>query len=210
MTNKSNGQDLTAEFEAITSLFGLEQIAPGRYSRLLLMTLYGGLKSGTVDPNRVVYEIEALEGLGPASKTKPPTQNKHPPLKGLWHKHYQEPGIPSMGMNVKKGLRRYGIPFFEQKMREAEAAGEVRAVPLEDVDAIVGDIVAGNLKRLADEQAMTGEWLIYARHEDQNYYLCIGTHHEETHSNLRQLVDAICCEDFPFLSKLLDDAASGG
>jgi hypothetical protein len=210
VTNNGNGQDLTAEFEHFTNLFGLERLVPGRYSRLLLLSLYGGLKAGTVDPNQVVYEIAALEGLGPASKTKPSIQNKYPPLKGLWHKHYREPGISSLGMNVKKGLGRYGIPFFEQKMREAEEAGEVRAVPLEDVEAIVSDLVIGNLQRLATDQVMTGEWLIYARHEDKNYYLCSGTHHKDTHPHLRQLIDSVCCEDFPFLAKLLADAGNGG
>jgi hypothetical protein len=206
ISNNGNGEDLTAEFEHFTSMCGLDQLVPGRYSRLLLLSLYGGLKAGTVDPNQVIYEIAALEGLGPVSKTKPPVQNKYPPLKGLWHKHYRESGLPSLGMNVKKGLGRYGIPFFEKKMREAEEAGEVRHVKLADLDAIVADMVPGNLQRLADDQAMTGEWLIYACYRSKNYYLCVGTHHKETHPQLRQLIDCMCCEDFPFLAELLADA----
>ncbi len=84
-----DGKDRTAEIASFAEVIGLDRAAPNRYSLLLTLSLYAGLKSGHLDPAKVVHEIRALEGVGRPSQLKPPIQNKHPPLKGLWHKHYQ-------------------------------------------------------------------------------------------------------------------------
>jgi hypothetical protein len=168
--------------------------------------LFGGFKSGRLNPTKVVHEIRALEGVGPPSRLKPPIQNRHPPLKGLWHKHYMEDGIRSMAMNVEKGLKRHGIPLFQQKIQEAEAAGEERYMAPEDIPSLVNDVISGNLERLASAQALTGEWLMFAQNERKNYYLCLATHDPRAHSPIRQQIDAICCVEFPFLANLLECA----
>jgi hypothetical protein len=74
----------------------LEQIAPGRISLVFLLTLFAAFKAGRIDPSEVAAEIEALE-KGEFTGLKPPIQNRHPPLKGLWHKHYMQAGIGSFG-----------------------------------------------------------------------------------------------------------------
>lgn len=199
-----DGRDVTADLQNFAKSIGLEQAAPGRYSFLLVLGLFGGVKSGKLNPAKVVHEIRALEGLGPPSQLKPPIQNRYPPLKGLWHKHYLEDGIRSMAMNVQKGLKRHGIPMFEQKIREAEEAGEERSVSPEDIPLLVNDMIGGNLRRLAAAEALTGEWFIFAQHEDKNYYLCLATHERNTHDHIRRQIDAICCLEFPFLCSMFE------
>lgn len=116
----ANGEDMTATVQGFARFVGLEQAAPGRYSMLLTLALFGGAQSGMLNPAKVVHEICALEGIGPPSRLKPPIQNKHPPLKGLWHKHYLEDGPRSMALNILKGLKRYSIPAFQQRIDEAK------------------------------------------------------------------------------------------
>ncbi|SFB61777.1 hypothetical protein [Azotobacter beijerinckii] len=186
-------------------LIGLEKIAPGRYSVLLAANLLGGALSGRQNPAKIVSEIELLES-GELGQFKEPIQNRHPPLKGLWHKHYMQDGLASLAMNVKKGLNRYGMPFFEQKVQEAKEAGELRYLTPGDVPALVDDIVSGNWQRLAEQQALSGEWIIFAQHEGQNYYLTIATHDSATHERVREQIDQVCCVEFPFLAPLLADA----
>jgi hypothetical protein len=202
----ANGEDITAMVRGFARFIGLEQAAPGRHSMLLVMALFGGVKSGRLNPAKVVHEIRALEGIGPPSKLKPPIQNKHPPLRGLWHKHYLEDGLSSMAQNILKGLKRYSIPVFQQRIDEAKAAGEDRYVMPEDIEAIATDAVHGNWMRLSAAQALTGEWILFAQHEGQNYYLALATHDKDTHDQVRQQIDALCCQEFPFLTKLLADA----
>lgn len=200
----SNGQDQGEEIAQFVNLLRLPEIAPDRYSLLLVLQLYGGFKARTQNYNKVIREIEALEGNRHASKFKPPIQNKHPPLKGLWHKHYMQDGIASMARNLKQGIKRNGIPIFEQRMREATATGEERYVTAEDISAIVADAVAGNWERQSNQQALTGEWLLFAKHEGKNYYLSLATHDRASHEEVRAQINLICCREFPFLNALLD------
>jgi len=192
--------------EAFADVIGLKQAAPGRYSVALLLGLYGAAQSGAQNPFRVVHEIRALEGMGQPSQSKEPIQNRHPPLKGLWHKHYLQDGISSLALNLLKGLRRYGIPSFEEGIKAAEVAGETRYVTGADIARMAADVTNGNYLKLAQKAALSGEWIIFAKHEGMNYYLCLGTHDVTTHEQLRQQIDAICCAEFPFLSIQLTGA----
>ncbi len=193
---------MTAELTRFATYIGLERIAPGRYSILFVLGLFGGFKSGHLNPAKVIHEIQALEGFGKPSQLKPPTPFNYPPLKGLWHKHYLEDGLGAMAINLKKGLKKYGLPLFKQRIHEAQEAGEERYVSLEDVKSLADDAVQGNWIRLANSEELTGEWIIYAQHGGMNYYLCLGTH-KSGDDYLRKQIDVICCEEFPFITSIL-------
>jgi hypothetical protein len=198
----ANGDDMTAELTEFAASIGLDRVAPGRYSIALVLGVFGGFKSEHQTPAKIVHEIRALEGIGPPSQLKPPGQFNHPPLKGLWHKHYLEDGLRATAINVKKGLDRYGSPLFPQRMEEAQDAGEARYVTMEDIASLADDVVHGNWRRMASAGELTGEWIVYAQHEGSNYYLCLGRH-DSGDEYLRNQIDAICCREFPFLTALL-------
>ena len=197
---------MTGEMVGFAEMIGLEAAVSNRYSALLLLGLYGGLKSEQLNPAKVVNEVRALEGIAQPSSLKGPIRFKYPPLKGLWHKHYLPDGLPTMTRNVQNALRVYGLPYFRTMIDEARATGEQRFVTAEHVRHIANDAVHGNLQRRIADHTMTGEWIIYAKHEGENYYLCLATHDEATHALVRQQINAICCKEFPFLSALLASA----
>lgn len=198
----ANGEDMTAALTELAASVGLDRIAPGRYSFALVLGLFGGFKSGHQNPAKIIREIEALEGIGRPSQLKPPGQFTRPPLQGLWHKHYLEDGLRATAINARKGLHRYGSPLFRQRMQEAQYAGEVRYVAEEDVASLAHDVAHGNWQRMASAAELTGEWIVYAQHEGANYYLCLGRH-DSGDDYLRSQIDAICCQEFPFLATLL-------
>lgn len=199
----SEGLGGTTNLSDYANMIGLERAAPGRYSCLLTLNLLGGDRSEHQSSAKIVREIELLES-GKLGQLKKPIQNLHPPLKGLWHKHYMQDGMASMAMNVKKGLDQYGMPFFDKKIKEAKDAREERFLTPADVPALVDDIISGNRRRLAEKQSLTGEWLIFAKHEGQNYYLTIATHDSSTHDKVREQIEQVCCVEFPFLKELLE------
>ncbi|MBP0624016.1 hypothetical protein [Cupriavidus consociatus] len=202
----TGGDDaIESELASFINMIGLDRIAPGRYSLILVLHLFGGWKSGFQEPGKIIREIEALEA-GVSTGLKAPIQNRHPPLKGLWHKHYLQDGLPSLAKNIQLALKKYGMPYFEQKICEAEEAGEVRFMTAEDLMAVANDVVHGNLGRRREDEAMTGEWLLFAKHEGENYYLAVTTHDSSAHPQIRQQIDTICCHEFPFLIKLLAEA----
>lgn len=201
-----DGCDITQELLRLADIAGLERNVPGRYSVLLLMGLWAGLQHGQLNLEKVRIEIEALEGLRPGSSLKPASQFKHPPLQGLWHKHYLESGLAPVARNLRKGIRRYGMPHVERKVADALASVEERFFSEQDISLIAQDVVMGNWQRLVADSALTGEWLIFAEHMGKNHYLCLGRHTSGDES-LRAQIDAVCLKEFPFLSDIL--VASG-
>jgi hypothetical protein len=165
----ANGEDMTPELTNFADFIGLERAASNRYSILLVLGLFGSFKSGHLNPAKVIREIEALEGISKPSGLKPPIPFKYPPLKGLWHKHHMEDGLSAVAINIQKGLNRYGMPLFNQRIKESQEAGEERFVTMEDIQPLVNDVVNGNWMRMHNDDALTGEWVIYAKHEEKNY-----------------------------------------
>ncbi|PHM20828.1 MAG: hypothetical protein CK604_07120 [Curvibacter sp. PD_MW3] len=198
---------MSAELATFVKAIGLERAAPGRYSLLLSLGLFGGHLAGRLNPAKVIREIEALEGVGAPSRLKPPIQNRHPPLKGLWHKHHLQDGLGSLAKNLRRSLHKYGMPYLEQQIQEAERLGEERYITPDMVGALVDDAVLGNLRRLSEDRSITGEWLLYAKYEGKNYYLCLTSHDASQHDELRKQIDLVCCREFSFLTDLLSDAS---
>lgn len=200
----SDGNDMTAEILGFAEAIGLERVVPGRYSILLLVQLYARMLSGQQNPAKIMDEIKALEGNCVNSRSKPASifsRGKH--LKGLWHKHYLEDGVPSIARNIKKGLVKYGVPKLARLVADAEESGEERYFSEQDVTEIVQDAVFGNWKRLVTESALTGEWIVFAKNKGQNYYLCLGRHASGDHF-LREQIEKVCVHEFSFLNEILE------
>lgn len=198
-----DGNDLTEELDEFAEIYGLERAIPGRYSVLLLYGLYYGGKVGRLNPAKVIQEIEFLEGLRQPSGTKPASVfQRNKPLRGLWHKHYLEDGLSSMALNLHKGLERYGIPWAKEMAEEAGGSGEDIYFSEKDIPQIAHDVVEGNWKRLREEPALTGQWIIFAQYQGNNYYLCLG-HHQSGDQKIRDQIDSVCVQEFPFLTEVL-------
>lgn len=203
----SDGKDMTSELLSFAEMIGLERAASGRYSVLLLLGLYGGAQSGQLNPAKVIQEIQILEGLLGCSRLKPASIFNREPLQGLWHKHYLEDGVPSMATNLRRGINKYGLPWLENVIAEAQVSGEERILTEQDIAQISHDVVVGHWERLTEDSALTGEWIIFAQHQGKNYYLCLGRH-KSGDDFLRSQIDEVCVREFPFLTDILPKIAS--
>ena len=83
----------------------------------------------------------------------------------------------------------------------------MRFFTVEDVAPLSSNAVSGNWGRLREAERLTGEWIVFAKHEGLNYYLSLAAHNNSTHENLRQQIEALCCREFPFLGKILADGS---
>jgi len=180
----------------------IDEIIKNRYSISFLLDAFFAFENGSLNIDTVMYEIKFLEGLEQTSRTKKATQFRRPPLKGLWHKHYFDGSISALAQNVKNALDSYGMPYFENMVNEVKASGEERFVTPEDVPHIVNDVVTLNLQRRRNDQKTTGEWLVYAIHENVNYFLCLAKHSEED-AQIRSKIDSSCIYEFSFLKSIL-------
>lgn len=200
---EQDGQDVSSDLEHFGKMIGLLGAAPDRVSALLLLQLYGGARSGTLNPAKVVQEICILEGLhGEPSSLKPATQFKRAQLGGLWHKHYLEDGIVAMALNLQKELRKNGLPALKRKVEEAQASGEERYFTADDLAAATYEATHGAWERLQTERRITGEWIIYAVHDGKNYYLSLGKH-TDGDNVLRTQLEIFTRHEFPFIAEQL-------
>ncbi len=147
----------------------------------------------------VLHEMDVLEGLASNSSTKESTQFKYPPLHPFWHKHFSTARHLMRNMGDRWGLGKSGN-------RELSAMIERVAVECGDhpdlwPKRLVHQLVLGGLDDRAAARRMTGDWIIFAKHEGRNFYLSLGTHDEATrdpnalYQRLRQGSEW----EFPFL-----------
>ena len=151
-----------------------------------------------VSPHEILATIRNLEAGEPENGVKAATQFKHAPLRGLWHKHYFSAHF--VAANILLGLGKNGMeklaeevfdpsqPLITEKMIR-EMAHRVANEPIE--------------KRHADGK-LTGEWVVYAKHSNQNYYLALNTHNAGDQFVYDRIVKH-CTKNFPDLREWISD-----
>lgn len=171
-TAKMDGHDIVVEYdqlEAFKQLYVHGDLA-ARMSDLLMFDMYVMDREFGISPHDVLNSIKNVEAGEPHSGIKPATMFKKPPLKGLWHKHYFSAHF--LVQNISLALGKNGLeklisevfdpskPIITKEMIE-EVARRATTEQVEQRDA------AGKI---------TGEWVIFAKHADKNYYLALNTH----------------------------------
>lgn len=171
----------------------------GRYSTGLVRQLAQMLESRSGSVFAIFDEIAVLEGFPGArlSLTKSPTMFARPPLAGLWHKHYHQATF--LPQNILNHWRANDFATHAEKtVNEA-------AVPQDKLmGALIHEFVLGGYRQRSQARRLTGEWIVYARRDDVNTYLTLGTHGDDTAILERVLA---CASEFPGLElSALEDA----
>lgn len=202
------GIDQTKEVIEFSKRINLKEHTSNRHSLFFEVELY--IHSNLikdVDPFMVIDEIKFLEGKKSSTGTKPASQfTRSAHIKGLWHKHYLQCNISSMSQNLLIALKNYGIPYLENKVKEVEETGVMQYTTLEDINAIAKEVVENNYSRRAEDEKITGEWIVFAEHEEKKYYICLGKHKNtnssSTDEEIRKKFDITCDAEFPFLKQI--------
>ncbi len=161
-------------------------------------------KNRVLNAYTILDTIKTLERVGCRSKLKAETEFMRPPLKGLWHKHYLPNNIQSFARNLINSIKVEGLPSLDELAHEAEVTNEERYLNEKDIALITHDAVIGAWERRCKSSTVTGEWIIYAKHQGQNYYLCLAKH-SDGDDKIRALIDTICIHEFPFLRGILSE-----
>jgi hypothetical protein len=61
------------------------------------------------------------------------------------------------------------------------------------------------LEQRGDNGKLTGEWVVFAKHDGKNYYLSLNAHHAGD-QNVHDCIMQLATKDFPDLSALKDAA----
>jgi hypothetical protein len=151
-----------------------------------------------IEPEDILQSILHVENGEPASGLKPATQFTRQPLRGLWHKHWFSARF--MPANLLASMNRPGsMDFIWEIAKEGDLLTE------EIVNQIAHHVTMTAYEERFAAKKMTGEWIIFLKHNGLNYYLCLGTHLTGDQRILDKIT-SICSLDFPELPNWLADA----
>ena len=129
------------------------------------------------------------------SRTKAAKPFRGTALQPLWHKHFSAP---------RHMLKNVGIHWAVDK-RETTAldcliAGIANEGSDHWVDQLCYQFVIGGYQERVEKRRLTGDWIIFAKHNGCNYYLDIATHFEgDDDQTLMRKIRYGSEAEFPFL-----------
>ncbi|WP_421194991.1 hypothetical protein [Aeromonas enteropelogenes] len=185
------------ELEYFEKLIGIHRVIPGRYSRAFLADLYCHNKIFGICPEEVIDAIREEESGKKLLGTKKSTLFKKEPLKGLWHKHYYSARF--IGMNLANEMANGKLERIVNDIFEPHMGKPAKKEMFEE---LAKRVVIDSLDTRSKKQKITGEWIVFAKYQEKNYYLCMATH-DNGDLAIRHKIDLICRKEFPFLDQVL-------
>ncbi|WP_157672755.1 hypothetical protein [Achromobacter denitrificans] len=151
------------------------------------------------NPFSVLDELDYLEGMRATSRTKPEAPFKDAALQPFYHKHFSSSKHLLKNLDIRWNLANGGNRDLDRMIRDvAKEFGE-------NHDQWVGNlahrlVMEGYMQRV--KRGLTGDWIIFAKHEGVNYYLDLATHEEGLGEQAAELAKKLrdgSAADFPFL-----------
>lgn len=168
---------------------GLGLVDRARLSRLLCDQLVYGIITRTLHSFAVTDVIQELEMPGRTRCRVEERPFNNPPLRGLLHAHFVQTSF--ILENLRRELQRKDSLIL---VREAFASSDV--LDEQTIDRWADAMTYGLYGKRASRNAMTGEWLIYANHGGNNFYLAVARHSRNSEED-RVIYDRIMdrCEE---------------
>ncbi len=197
-----NGQTYVFTQDAIekyADFWELNKLIPNRYSRLFVVKLMANERFSHVHPDEILHEIRALEGVE-TSLTKNETMFKRKPLKGFYHKHFFYSHPSAWAANTLNELGKNGLEdLVEDVFNPNKGDKDIK----EMIQEMSYRLTTEPFKSRHAKGKLTGEWIIFTKHNSTNYYLDVCSH-SAGDENIALNLKSICSLDFPFVKELLD------
>jgi len=178
-------------------------VDPSRVSRFLIAQLAAVSKHRIFNSFSVTDVIQQLEGVGRIGCAKREEPFKHSPLKGFWKAHFFDARFLMKNLTNHWGLESKESPKFDGLCSRVAVEEEKSPSAFDWQDRFAHELTIGGYKARAKRKKLTGEWIIFAKHDELNYYLCLAKHStsKEDDSQIYALINAICAHEYPFLSQ---------
>ncbi len=178
-----------------------EHVASGRpyAQRLSAGLVFRLLTTAQGDVPFVMDALDALEGHRLAPNIKPATPFRHQPLCPLWHQHFF--ATRHMFRNIGE---RWGIAHGKGNRDLDSMIARVANDHGNDPDIWPGVLASRFADGYVDRSQagrLTGDWIVFALHEGQRYYLDLATHEEGEPANAARLLAKLkgsASAEFPF------------
>ena len=182
-----------SELEQFARFIGLDRVAPDRFSWLFVMSILFHSEVNGIDPTVIIDEIRNLEGGDAEVGTKPATQFNRAPLIGYWHKHFF-----SAHFVAKNILNQLAGGALKALIKDVLDPNKSSVVTEEMINVLTHRAITETLENRETENKLTGEWIVFAKHAGQNYYLTIALHKTGDQAIYDQIKTVF--RQFPFLN----------
>lgn len=203
-TAKMDGHDIVVEtdqLEAFKRMYIHVDLA-ARMSDLLLFDMYVLDREFGVSPHDVLKSINNLEDGEPHSGIKPATMFRKAPLKGLWHKHYFSAHF--LVQNISLALGKDGLEKLITEVFDPSKS----VITQEMIDEVARRATTEPVEKRDADGKITGEWVIFAKHDGKNYYLALNTHGAGDQFIYDRIMEH-CPKNFPDLGAWIAASAAG-
>ncbi|PMG96788.1 hypothetical protein [Vibrio lentus] len=203
----NNGVDLqitSSDLKGFADFFIPDANVRERCSERFILDLYVYANTSGLNPAVVIEEIQALESADKQSRTKPESMFTRKPLKGLWHKHFFSSHFLAQNMLLAHGNGR-----IDREIEQVLAKYEGMERTVENCMAVAREVSQSSSGLFHDRQnnnRLTGEWIVFIKHESKNYYVCIDFHLNDD-ENVYGKVLLACEKDFPELKQVVENYA---
>ena len=183
-------EELIAWAAESVAFYGLDL---SRLSTVLLAQAHSFEIRRTFSTFDLTQPIKVLEGLSSSSATGQEDQFQHAPLTGLYKKHFTSPRfLPTNLLNFLRS-KEGGRHLNEVLDKAAQADG---------CDAFTKylshHMVIDPIEIKSSSNKMTGEWVVFHKHEGKNYYLTFGLHSETNDEIYKRIAFACEFDSLPF------------
>ncbi len=192
-------EDITHFTANDIGFYGLDT---SRISQFLKIQLTAFSKHGPYCSANLTGVIQGLEGVE-GHHTPRTDAFRHTPLKGLWKAHFYDPLF--MGRNIFNHWEIHSPKkkTFERLVQKIQQEESLHPSKLGWQGRLAHAFLVDGLdERSKQPKGLTGEWIIYAKHQGQNYYLCASKHSStiEQDHQLHAFIGALLKEEFPHVT----------
>lgn len=179
---------------------GFCRVDMNRLSQFLLIQLTSISKHRTYNSFSITDVIQELEGVGRGCKQRV-EQFKYLPLKGLFKAHFFDAQFMARNLINHWGLEFENSPKFNSLFSRVIEEEKKNPSKFGWHGRLAHEMTIGGYKEKAKNNNRTGEWIIFAKHNNLNYHLCISRHTKpkQEDQELYDFLKLLCEHEYPFL-----------
>lgn len=146
----------------------------------------------------VTDEIQAMEGRRVARGTRPEEPFRGAILKGLQKKHFADARFLAENMAAHFAFKKGGNARLEAVVAQAFEENTSGYVDEQFCRTMAHLSTVAVMEERSRAGRLTGEWIIFHRHQGQNFYLTLASHQETDEEILKRVQLACSFDRLPF------------
>ncbi|HEY5602207.1 MAG TPA: hypothetical protein VIM41_03785 [Gammaproteobacteria bacterium] len=189
-------EELSRYAESNLAFHGLDL---DRISSIFVAQIYQLERNRVLNIFGIMDEVKHLEGIKRSTSTGKERPFNGAVLNGLHKKHFTDARFILKNIGIHLGYENGKTARLDLIIRQAFERNTSGYVDDDFVSYIAHHTTVGAYEERA-RKSLTGEWIVFKKHEGRNFYLTLAAH-DEGDEDIRRRVEMAYEFDFPFLQE---------